>query len=216
MPCRKVQLVKGELYHIYSKSITEFKIFNTENDYERMKGEFIFYSATKPPCKFSHFMNVAKMREVRIMPHNDLSDRIIDVMAYCIMPSHIHLILKERKEGGIVKFTASILKSYSQYFNKKYGRKGPLWESRFNNVLIKTDEQFIHLTRYIHLNPVTAYIVNNPIEWKHSSFREYVGAINDEDRMCFFSEYLDMDPAAYKEFVNSQIDYQRKLALLKK
>lgn len=215
MPYRKVRIVKDEMYHICSKSIADFKIFNCEDDYERIKDEFLFYSAGKPVCSFYSFRELNKISELRLRSENE-SNKIVNIVAYCIMPTHIHLILKEKQENGISAFMGAVLKSYSRYFNNKHKRKGPLWESRFTNVLIKNDEQFVHVTRYVHLNPVTAYLVNNPVNWKHSSFREYVNLIKEEDRICRFSEYLDMDAFAYRKFVNDQIDYQRSLALIKK
>ena len=108
------------------------------------------------------------------------------------------------------------LLSYARYFNAKSKRKGPLWESRFNNVLIETDEQLVHLTRYIHLNPVTDHLVDKPEDWFYSSYKEYIGKVGDEDKICNFSDMLYIDPEKYKEFVNSQIGYQRELAEIKR
>ena len=215
MPCRKIKLVKNELYHIYNKSIADFKIFDREEDYERMKDGLLFYSVGKPACSFSFFRKLDKTKAILELLQNDLLTRIVDIIAYCLMPTHIHFILKEIREGGISKFMESISKSYSQYFNFKHGRKGPLWESRFNNVLVKTDVQFIHVTRYIHLNPVTAYLVNRPQDWKHSSYREYIGLATGTERICSFAEYLTMEMKSYKNFVDEQIEYQRALAATK-
>ena len=215
MPNRKVPLVTDEIYHVYNKSIADYKIFNSEEDYERMKDEMVFYAVQNPPCKFSYYKNFKDPSgHIRLLLNN-ASEKLIEIITYCIMPTHIHLILKELKEDGIRKFMTSILKSYSHYFNLKHNRRGPLWENRFQNVLVNTDEQFIHLTRYIHLNPVTAYIVNDPGEWKHSSYIEYIGVAEEYEKMCNFSQYLNMDASSYKKFVNDNIDYQRNLAKIK-
>lgn len=131
------------------------------------------------------------------------------------MPTHIHLILQQLKNYGISRFMNLILKSYSKHFNIKHKRKGPLWEGRFKNVLVETNEQFLHLTRYIHLNPVTDYLVNKPEDWKFSSYREYIGLVDKDERICDFSDYLDMDIPSYQGFVNDRIVYQRELAQIK-
>lgn len=216
MPIRKVTLVKDELYHIYDRSIADFKIFNSNNDYVRMRNELLFYSVVNPGCSFSSIKKFDRISDLNKQLQNKSMDRLIDIIAYCIMPTHFHIILKELRKGGISKFMELILKSYSQYFNMKYNRKGPLWESRFNNVLIDGDDQFVHLTRYIHLNPVTAYLVDDPADWEYSSYREYMGLVKDEARICHFSDHLNMDILSYKKFVNDQIAYQRELALIKK
>ena len=67
-----------------------------------------------------------------------------------------------------------LLNSYTRYFNEKIKRKGPLWEGRFKKVLVNSDEQLLHLTRYVHLNPVSAGIVEKPEDWPCSSYREYI------------------------------------------
>jgi putative transposase len=107
----------------------------------------------------------------------------------------------------------SVLKGYSRYFNIKYNRKGPLWEGRFHNVVVQTDEQLLHLTRYIHLNPVTSYLIEKPENWKFSSYHEY---INPESRLiCNYKDYLCINNEEYKEFVESYIHDQRDSAKIK-
>ena len=131
------------------------------------------------------------------------------------MPTHIHLLMQQLEDNGISKFMNLLLKSYSKYFNEKYNRKGPLWEGRFKNVLVETNEQFLHLTRYIHLNPVTADLVNAPEEWKYSSYLEYLALIDKNKMICNFNSYLDMEATSYKKFVKDGISYEKVLAKIK-
>jgi putative transposase len=132
------------------------------------------------------------------------------------MPTHIHLILKQAQDGGIEKFVGLISNSYSKYFNIRHARKGPLWEGRFKNILIENDEQLLHLTRHIHLNPATAFLVNDPGDWKYSSYNEHVETTASDKRLCNFSNILKIDPVLYKKFTLDQIDYQRQLAKIKR
>ena len=143
------------------------------------------------------------------------SVKIVEMLAYCFMPTHIHLVLKQLRPGGISKFINVVLKSYSKYFNVRYKRKGPLWEGRFRSVLVETDEQFLHLTRYVHLNPVSISLVDNPEDWKSSSYGEYIGRVDKKNRICAFDDYLDMDYSSYRKFVEDRIDYQRELEQIK-
>ena len=106
-----------------------------------------------------------------------------------------------------------VLKSYSKYFNKKYKRKGPLWETRFKNVHVDTDEQLLHLTRYIHLNPVTALLVKKPEDWNFSSYKEYLR--ESPRKICEFEEFIPIEKNEYKLFVEERIDYQKELAKIK-
>ncbi len=130
------------------------------------------------------------------------------------MPTHIHLILKQLKQNGISKMLGDTLNSYSRYFNTRHQRKGPLWESRFHNVLIKTDEQLLHLTRYLHLNPVSASLCDNPKDWPYSSYHEYL-RLKREFPICQFDELLDIQPEKYQQFVQERAGYQRVLSKIK-
>ena len=215
MPLRKVPLVKNELYHIYNSSIAGFKIFNSDEDYERMISAIGFYMTTDPPCKLSTFLRIKQKMQVNKPSVEDTSHKLIKLIAFCIMPTHVHFILEELHNGGISAFENLISHSYALYFNLKYKRKGPLWEGRFKNILVKNDAQFLHLTRYIHLNPVTANLVDRPEDWKYSSYREYVGMVEESKKLCTFSNYRGMAVDEYVEFVNDQIGYQRDLATIK-
>ena len=82
-------------------------------------------------------------------------------------------------------------------------------------MLVSTDEQLLHLTRYIHLNPVTAYLVNKPEDWQASSYLEYLLKIDEADKICSYDDILDIEKVSYKQFVEDNISYQRDLAKIK-
>jgi len=212
---RKDPLVNGEVYHVFNKSIAGFKIFNNDPDYERMIREVSFYQIKDRPHSFSYGFKEEE-RDSLVSNVQNVSEKIVDVVAYCLMPTHIHFILKQLQDRGISRFMSFIQNSYTRYFNTRYKRKGPLWESRFKNVLVKTDDQFIHLTRYVHLNPVSSFLVNEPEAWKYSSYGEYLGITREEERICNFSDYVNMNAQMYKDFVTDRIDYQRELTKIKK
>ena len=110
---------------------------------------------------------------------------------------------------------SNVLNSYTRFFNTKYDRKGPLWVGRFKNIPIESDEQLLHLTRYVHLNPVTAKLVNQAEEWKHSSYREYIQKPNKPQTICHYSDVLDIKQTEYQDFVHDHASYQRELAAIK-
>ncbi len=212
---RKVPLVEGEIYHIFSKSIADFEIFRNNLEYKRMRNLLKYYKIKNLSEKFSTFLKIKNKKEF-YQKYFMGKEGLVEIIAYCFMPTHIHLLLKQTEQNGISIFMSNLLNSYTRYFNVKTKRKGPLWESRFNNVVVKTDEQILHLTRYIHLNPVTAYLVDKPQDWIFSSYKEFLGKAKEEEKICNFSEVLNIEPETYRKFVNSQIDYQRELAEIKK
>lgn len=131
------------------------------------------------------------------------------------MPPHIHLILRQCKDKGISTFMSQISNSYARYFNMRHKRKGPLWEKEFRNVLISSDEQLLHLTRYIHLNPSTVGLVDKPQDWRASSYKEYLGEAKEEEIICDFESIIDLSPVSYKKFVEGRVSYQRELRKIK-
>jgi putative transposase len=211
MPQRRTPLANNEVYHIYNRSIAGYQIFNNEWDYERILSSLSFYKSSTPICKFANYLEFKNAIGAETYTYG-ADGKLVDILAFCIMPTHIHLILSQLADDGISLFLNRISKSYSQYFNNKHKRNGPLWESRFNNVLVETDEQLLHLTRYIHLNPTTAHLVNDPKDWKYSSYNEYMA--NGNTNICNFKNYIAIDKS-YISFVNDHIGYQRELAIIK-
>lgn len=213
---RKSPLITGEVYHIFNKSIAGFKIFNNDSDGLRMVALLKYYQIKQPDVKFSYFMRLNRKEGLRSLQRQNTDNSCaVAIIAYCVMPTHLHLILKQLEDRGISIFMNNILNSYSRFFNTKYNRKGPLWEGRFKNVLVRTDEQLLHLTRYIHLNPVTANLVDSPHLWHVSSYNEYLSNLNNEDKFCSYKDVIDMEPHTYKNFVLDRVAYQRELKEIK-
>lgn len=102
--------------------------------------------------------------------------------------------------------------SYSHYFNNRHKRKGPLWESKFKNIRVETVEQLLHLTRYIHLNATSAGLVDNPEDWRWSSYNEYLVG---EENICRFKDIINIDTKDYREFVEDRKDYQKEISRIK-
>lgn len=130
------------------------------------------------------------------------------------MPNHFHFLIKQLKEKGISIFLSQLSNSYTKYFNVKYGRIGPLLQGAFKAVRIETDEQLVHVSRYIHLNPVVSGIVKLPEEYTWSSYQEY---IQQAPFFCSIEEVMGLfkSPRKYRKFVEDQIDYASKLELIK-
>lgn len=212
-------LTTGQVYHIFNRSIAKFEIFRNDSEYERMKGLLKYYQTEKPVLRFSIYAQrkrITEPAEINISGSEiKIGSNLVDVIAYCVMPTHIHLVIKQLVDNGISTFMRKVLDSYTRYFNTKIKRQGPLWSGRFKRVLVDTDEQLLHLTRYIHLNPTTAYLVNSPQDWNFSSYNEFLNNIKEGESLCRYSSLLDIKPDSYKKFVNSRTDYQRTLAKIK-
>ena len=135
----------GEFYHVYNRGVDKRKIFLTRGDWDRFR-DSLYVHNTERAVKF------------RDLPEEILSfdrdDITVDIVAYTLMPNHFHLLLREKKEGGISAFMGKLLTSYSMYFNTKYQRSGPLMCRPFRSRHIDSDEYLRWVFAYIHLNPL--------------------------------------------------------------
>ena len=127
------------------------------------------------------------------------------------MPNHFHFLLRQKTDDGLSKFVGDLLNSYTKYFNIKNDRVGPLFQGRFRAVLIDNDEQLVHVSRYIHLNPLIANLVSDIESYPWSSYRDYLGLGNNT--FVKTAEILDLFKSKedYKQFVLDQVDYARVL-----
>lgn len=95
------------------------------------------------------------------------------ILGYCLMSNHVHLLIYDNNQD-ISKFMQGVSLSYAIYFNRKYNRIGHLFQERFNSIIVKNENYFLYVSRYIHLNPVKAGIVSRARLYKWSSYRAYM------------------------------------------
>ena len=130
------------------------------------------------------------------------------------MPDHYHLLVKILKERIFSKYINDVENSFTRFFNIKFERKGPLWQTDFRAVRIKSNEQLLHVSRYVHINPTTSFLVKKPEDWKLSSYRDF---INDDKVLSeYINEISIRSGKEYKKFIDDQIDYQRKLKQIRR
>lgn len=212
---RKNLLVTGEYYHVFNKSIAGFRIFNNKQEFIRMLYLMRYYQWKDVPACFSHFTRMKQVEsfglDYGLFCLSQDNEKLVQIIAFCLMPTHVHVVVEQVTDGGISIFMSNILNSYSRYFNRKYKRLGPLWVGRFKGVSVETDDQMLHLSRYVHLNPTTANLVKKPEFWTCSSYLEYLNKIDGNLKLSCRDEVIDMSPVEYKQFVDDQIGYQKEL-----
>jgi len=151
---RKTPFVPDEYYHIYSRTILNVPEFRDNRNAERLAQAFLITNSTKSSEAFLFLKNNKNVTINDALEIVRQGEKLVDVLCYCIMPDHYHLLLKELKEGGISNFIRKSNISIAKYVNIKNDRRGPLFESRFNSKHIDTNEYLVHLSLYIHLNPL--------------------------------------------------------------
>lgn len=202
---------EGTIYHIFNKSISNYNIFKSVDDIKRFLIALDYYNNVLVTRSLSDLLKKEKgYHSVLLLPKQN---SIVKFISYCIMPDHYHILVKTQMDNLLSKYMNDLENSFTRYFNIKHNRKGPLWQSAFKFVRIRSGEQLLHVSRYIHLNPTTNNLVEKPEEWEFSSYGKFT---NNEDLLQKITEIPISNPSKYKKFVEDQIDYQRKLKRIKK
>lgn len=215
---RKLVFANDEIYHVFNRGVEKRPTFTNKKELDRGIKTLDFYRLANLPLKLSKFLTLpAEEKNKFIQNFSKNYKKLAEIICYCLMPNHFHFLLKQKLENGVSIFTSNFTNSYTRYFNTRHERIGPLFEGIFKAVRIESDEQLIHVSRYIHLNPVSSFIIE-PEQLENylwSSYPEYIGlsngSITDKETV------LDLFPSGqkYKQFVLDQVDYARKLEQIK-
>lgn len=195
-------LVDGSYYHIYNRGIEHRDIFLCDEDRRRfLRGCIMFNDNDVVPKK-------PELIEDGSHPIQSESP-LVSIVAYALMDNHVHFLVQQHGDDGIARFMHRLGVGYTKYFNRRYERTGVLFESAYKSVLVEDDEQFLHLSRYIHLNPIDLFEKENQtmmqlLTYPWSSLRHYVGQISDP---IVGEEMLSslMSPERYFDFVRDWI-----------
>lgn len=209
---RKDRFIQGEIYHVFNKSIANYGIFKDLNIGQRFLDTFEYYNNYLIIKSFSEFTKRKKFDYKNII--YPMGNSYCKILTYCIMPDHYHFLLKILRNYSLSKLINNIENSFTRYFNIKFKRKGPLWQSPFKSVGIRSNEQLLHVSRYIHLNPTTSNLVDKPEDWIFSSYKDFI--FNENILSKHIKEISIIKKEDYKQFVENNIEYQRKLKNIKK
>lgn len=214
---RKMVFRNDSFYHIFNRGMDKRETFLNKREFFRAVELLSFYKYKSIPVRFSLYHNSPIKKQNEYMDLMIKSGTLVDIVAYCLMPNHFHLLLKQKVDRGVTIFVSNFINAYTRYFNMKHERIGALFQGVFKAVYIESDEQLLHVSRYIHLNPLMASIVDDysleTYQW--SSYPAYLHKnkstfVDNEIVLNFFAS-----SKSYKSFVIDQIDYAKKLAEIK-
>lgn len=193
MPLRNVvkQFASDSFYHVYNRGVYRQNIFTGENDYATFLSLFKRHLSQEP----------AYDRIRRPLPHLRSE---VELLAYCLMPNHFHLLVYNKTDEGLTKLMRSTLTAYSMYFNKTHKRKGVLFESSYKASLIQDDSYLWHISRYIHLNPQDLRL--NYKTYPYSSYGYYSGA--KQAQWINPKRILDMHTSELNDYSAFVSDYE--------
>ncbi len=200
-------------YHIYNRGVEKRIIFLDQQDYSVFLSYLKDYLISKNEAELKEKLadnNIPWIEKDKILKHlrmNNFFNEIV-MLAYCLMPNHFHLFVKQKSAGSIDKFMNSLCTRYTMYFNKKYKRVGHLYQGVYKAVLVTSEGQLLHLSRYIHKQALT--LQGDALQREQPcSYSEYVGErktqwIHPEEILSYFSK--ENPTLSYKNFVASADD----------
>ncbi len=207
--------ITGEIYHIYNRGVDKRTIFEDDHDRIRFVHDLWEFndkrSANNSERSLSSNGLAGNMYEVslRTLKKQEGRDKLVDILAWCLMPNHFHLMLRQRVENGIPNFMRKLGTGYTNAFNIKTERVGSLFQGVYKFKYVDREEYLLYLPHYIHLNPVSLSLGGSQMEalkfldsYRWSSFQDYCGKKN-------FPSLIDL------KFINhtfgSPDDYRRDI-----
>jgi len=209
--------IENGYYHIYNRGVEKRDIFLDENDYRN----FLY--------QLKYYLGIPKEDDISRKKRSLRSEVVL--LGYCLMPNHFHLYIKQLTKTGMTKLLRAICTNYACYFNKRNERVGSLFQGKYKAALIENEPNLLHLSRYIHLNPLELDRVgpwrgSDPLwEYPYSSYSFYLGLksadwLNTNEILEYFRTAQKIhlrDILSYESFVeNYPVDskgYIKNLAL---
>jgi putative transposase len=175
MPRRKVEFVRGEIYHLYNRGAGKLQIFIFPEH---------FYLFTTKCWSYSKSLD-------------------IPIIAFCLMPNHFHLLVMQGGDISAGKLPQRVCNSYSKTFNKQMNRTGTLFEGRYRAKHVENQEYLEQLCAYIHLNPTTAGIIAKPEHWPYSDYHRWIEKDLARNQMKIHHDLGLKAGKDYRRFVDS-------------
>ena len=138
---------KGDYYHVYNRSINREILYRSDENYRYFME------------RFNHYL-----------------DGKVDVISYCLMPTHFHFFVRAVEESLVIeKAFKDLFIAYAKGYNAMYERNGSVFQAKYKKDEIADDSHFTNVIAYIHLNPVKAGLCHRPEDWKYSSYNALLG-----------------------------------------
>lgn len=215
---RNIEFCIGEFYHIYNRGNDKRITFCDNFDYERFLT--LLYLCNQPEPIHTASLKNMDSREIFCL---EKGENLVSIGAYCLMPNHFHILIKETTQNGISMFMQKLSTAYTMYFNVKNERTGALFAGRFKARHTKSDIHLKYLLAYIHLNPLK---LADP-EWKekqisslknmrnfllnydYSSYYEYLGHPRSQSAILAPKEFPDYfaNPMEFEDFIDYWINF---------
>lgn len=177
MPQKRPAYFPGGYYHIYNRGSHRAMIFLEPDNY------------------------LFVLRQIKIY----LIELDLSIIAYCLMPNHYHLLIRQNGNQPATMLSQRVFNSYSKAYNKKYEHSGTLFEGPYRVKPIVQTSHLLQLCRYVHANPVKDGLVSGPQDWPYSNYQEWIGVRKGTLVDCEFVSLHFPTPIEYIQFVSNYL-----------
>lgn len=229
MPVYRPQYFEGGIYHVYNRGAAKLPTFLSSDDYHDFQ-DILRYLLIGFPVKKDAIVPANKSYLPVTYKADPLSNGLfrplLDLVAYCLMPNHFHLLLQVKVPVGEIKqpdgrigsfqtvseFIRRLCITYSHKFNRRNKREGAVFQGKFKIKHVPKDKDVLQVSRYIHLNPVIARLVLKPEQWLFGDYHAYISpgslASFKVTNTRLILSYFNEKPQQYKEFIDAVISEQ--------
>lgn len=209
-------LATNEIYHLFNRSVAKENIFASRKNLGRLSELLDFYRFPQK-LRYSKFKTLPLDLKSGYISNFKKQKPLVEIYSFAAMPNHYHLLLKQLQDKGIFIFISNLQNSFAKFFNIRSKRNGSVFQNPFKAKRVETDEEFLHVSRYIHLNPVTSFLIEfkDLVSYPWTSYQYYKEGdgqkfINTERILNYFKS-----KNGYIKFIADQVDYQRQLEIIK-
>jgi putative transposase len=193
-------------YHIFNRGAYKNNIFLDKSDYKTFI-DILAYYLKFPRARHYNYQNIVTEFKVPNLKYT------VHCVAYCLMPNHFHLVLKQLPNANIKSNISNLMRrlsiTYAMYFQNKYHHNGSLFESKFKNVTVDSSEQLLYLSKYIHQNPIK--LVKKIADYSYSSYPAYLNKVVLPEWL--HPEYVLNLQSNYKGLVESSLKENEALRI---
>jgi len=218
MASRKIIFSNNEIYHVYNKTIDHRNIFVEQPLMNLFKQLLWYYRTKNQSLRYSYYHKLEPESKKSYWEINSARNKYqIELLAYVLMPNHFHLLVKQKQKNGIVQYLSQVLNSFTKAYNTFHNRLGPIFLPRFKAKIILSEEQLIHTSRYIHLNPYSSEIIediNSLKMYQFSSLPEYLNTAKFCQTDTVLS-FFNSKPTNYWQFLLDNAQHQKTLEIIK-
>ena len=205
---REEAFVNGEFYHIYNRGVDKRNVFTDKYDLARFFQSINEFNVVKPIG--SLYENSFRRNKLGGKTAKFEEERLVNIICYCLNPNHYHFILEQVSDTGISEFMRRLGGGYTWYFNNKYKRNGSLFQGKFKDSHIGTNEYLLYLSAYVNLNNKVHQLGGLTAKLVKSSWGEYIDESVDKkgEKLCHTDIVLNQfrSKAEYKKFAYSALN----------